>query len=80
MTDGDNDTATASLTVQVNDDTPVANTVTATPVLDDDAQTLFPGNACGAAALPNAKVSTGIAGALFSAGADGLQSVSFTNP
>ena len=44
VTDGDGDTATGQLTINVNDDTPVANTVTAATVLDDDAQTLFPGN------------------------------------
>ena len=80
VTDGDGDTATGSLTVNVNDDTPIANTVTAAPVLDDDAQTLFPGNPGGTGDVANATVATGVAGALFSAGADGLQSISFTNP
>ena len=80
VTDGDNDTATGSLTVNVNDDTPVANTVTAATVLDDEAQTLFPGNDVPADGVANVKVATGVAGALFSAGADGLQSISFTNP
>ncbi|MBR0786792.1 DUF5801 repeats-in-toxin domain-containing protein, partial [Bradyrhizobium iriomotense] len=80
VTDGDGDTAAGSLTVNVNDDTPNANTVTATPVLDDDAQTLFVGNPGGTGDVANATIATGAAGALFSAGADGLKSVSFTNP
>src|SRR6185437_1728361 len=80
VTDGDGDQATGSLTVNVNDDTPTAATVTAATVLDDDAQTLFPGNAGGTGDVANATVATGVAGSLFSAGADGLQSVSFTNP
>ena len=67
-------------TLPINDDTPVANTVTAAPVLDDDAQPLFPGNPGGTGDVANATVATGVAGALFSAGADGLQSISFTNP
>ena len=80
VTDHDGDTATGQLTVNVNDDTPVANTVTAATVLDDDAQTLFPGNPGGDGRVANATVATGVAGALFSAGADGLQSISFTPP
>ena len=80
VTDHDNDPATGSLTINVNDDTPVANTVTAAPVLDDDAQPLFPGNSGGTGDVADATVATGVAGALFSAGADGLQSISFTNP
>ena len=78
VTDHDNDPATGSLTINVNDDTPVANTVAATPVLDDDAQPLFPGNPDGTGDVADATVATGVAGALFSAGADGLQSISFT--
>ena len=78
VTDHDNDPATGSLTINVNDDTPVANTVTATPVLDDDAQPLFPGNSGGTGDVADATVATGVAGALFSAGADGLKSISFT--
>ena len=80
VTDGDGDRATGQLTVNVNDDTPVANTVTAAPILDDEAQTLFLGNDVPAGGVANVKVATGVAGALFSAGADGLQSISFTNP
>ena len=69
-----------SLTINVNDDTPTApESVTASTVLDDDAQTLFPGNAGGAGDVPNATlVSVAAAGTLFSTGADGLQSVAIT--
>ena len=83
-TDADNDQATGHVDVSAQisfaDDGPVANTVTAATVLDDDAQTLFPGNDVPADGVANVKVATGVAGALFSAGADGLQSISFTNP
>jgi len=44
---GDGDSDSANLTIQINDDTPVATDVTATPVLDDDPQNAF-GNAGGA--------------------------------
>ncbi|UVO39441.1 hypothetical protein KUL72_14350 [Bradyrhizobium arachidis] len=86
ITDRDGDTATSSASIGIgqaltfHDDGPKANTVTATPVLDDDAQTLFPGNPGGTGDVANATVATGAAGALFSAGADGLKSVSFTAP
>ena len=36
--DGDDDTSTGSLTIKINDDTPLAKTVTETTVLDDDYQ------------------------------------------
>ena len=85
VTDGDGDTATGQLTVNVNDDTPVASTVTAAPTLDDEAQTLFvanPGNPPGGSGdvSPDVKTTSGGIGSLFSAGADGLKSIGFTDP
>ncbi|MBR1132114.1 DUF5801 repeats-in-toxin domain-containing protein, partial [Bradyrhizobium iriomotense] len=85
VTDGDADTASSNAVnvgsqILFHDDGPKASTVTATPVLDDDAQTLFPGNPGGTGDVTNNTVATGAAGALFSAGADGLQAVSFTAP
>ena len=81
VTDGDGDRATGQLTVNVNDDTPVANTVTAAPVLDDDAADPVPGQSGRHGRCCRMRtVATGVAGALFSAGADGLKSVSFTPP
>ena len=44
VTDGDGDTSTGSLTVSVDDDTPIGNTVTAATVLDDEAQSEFAAN------------------------------------
>ncbi|NTJ09084.1 T1SS-143 repeat domain-containing protein [Rhizobium lusitanum] len=75
VTDGDSDTASGSLTVTVKDDAPIAFKVdtTSTP-LNDDAQAH--GNLDGAA---DAKTINGDAGALFSAGADGVMSVSMDN-
>jgi T1SS-143 domain-containing protein len=75
VTDGDSDTASGSLTVTVKDDAPIAFKVdtTSTP-LNDDAQAH--GNLDGAA---DAKTINGNAGALFSAGADGVMSVSMDN-
>ena len=76
ITDGDNDTATANLTINVNDDTPLANQVTATPTLDDEAQTVFtPVNAGGTDDVPDEKTVSGGAGSLFSAGADGVGTI-----
>src|SRR6185437_632687 len=86
VTDGDGDTATltasGSLTVSFFDDGPSASNVTAATVLDDEAQTLFPANpgGTGDAIPPNVNVASGVAGSLFSAGADGLKSITFTNP
>ncbi|QRM57315.1 VCBS domain-containing protein [Sinorhizobium sp. BG8] len=76
VTDGDGDTSNGSLSVNVNDDTPVANTVTAADKLDDDAQTLFAGNADGTGDVADRTSVSGGAGALFTAGADGFKSVS----
>ena len=76
VTDRDGDTASGSLTVKINDDTPVApkEPVTATPVLDDDAQ--LGGNAGGPGDVADAKViNRTAAGVLFLAGADGLQAI-----
>ncbi|WFU04858.1 VCBS domain-containing protein (plasmid) [Rhizobium sp. CB3171] len=72
VTDGDSDTASGSLTVTVKDDAPIAYKVDATSTpLNDDAQAH--GNLDGAA---DAKTINGDAGALFSAGADGVKGVS----
>ncbi|WP_156765780.1 beta strand repeat-containing protein, partial [Rhizobium leucaenae] len=72
VTDGDSDTASGSLTVTVKDDAPIAYKVDATStLLNDDAQAH--GNLDGAA---DAKTINGDAGALFSAGADGVKGVS----
>jgi T1SS-143 domain-containing protein len=72
VADGDSDTASGSLTVTVKDDAPIAYKVDATSTpLNDDAQAH--GNLDGAA---DAKTINGDAGALFSAGADGVTSVS----
>ncbi len=72
VTDGDSDTANGALTVAVKDDAPIAFKVdTALTSLNDDAQAH--GNPDGAA---DAKTINGGAGALFSAGADGVMSVS----
>ncbi|WP_160005264.1 VCBS domain-containing protein [Rhizobium sp. 18055] len=80
VTDGDNDTSSGTLTVIVNDDAPMASVVSAETKLDDDAQLLFSGNADGDGDVADAKSVTGSAGSLFTAGADGVQSVSFTEP
>ncbi|WP_168878864.1 S-layer family protein [Rhizobium sp. P28RR-XV] len=72
VTDGDSDTASGSLTVTVKDDTPVAHKIDVTSApLNDDAQAH--GNPDGSA---DAKTVNGDAQVLFSAGADGLKSVS----
>ena len=80
VTDGDGDTANGSLLVKVNDDAPVSkgDIVSATK-LDDEAQTLATGNAGGTGDVANAKEATGLAGSLFTAGADGVKSVTITN-
>ncbi|QND62865.1 tandem-95 repeat protein [Mesorhizobium loti] len=72
--------ATGTLTVTVDDDIPVAKVVAATPVLDDDAQALFTGNPGGTGDVADAKVLSGSAGSLFTAGADGLKALSFAGP
>ncbi|MEF0943951.1 T1SS-143 repeat domain-containing protein, partial [Rhizobium sp. BR 362] len=72
VADGDSDTASGSLTVTVKDDAPIAYKVDATSTpLNDDAQAH--GNLDGTA---DAKTINGDAGALFSAGADGVKGVS----
>ncbi|MBX3529998.1 MAG: hypothetical protein KF849_05300, partial [Rhizobiaceae bacterium] len=80
-TDGDGDSASARLRIQVNDDTPVSAALT-TRALDDEAQTLFDGNADGAGDVsPDAfSVSDDTVGALFSMGADGLKTIVLTLP
>ena len=75
LTDGDGDTGSAALTVQINDDVPLGKSVDAsTQVLDDDAQ---PNGNPGATSgdVPNLTVVQGNAGSLFSAGADGVKSI-----
>ncbi|MFB2566926.1 beta strand repeat-containing protein [Rhizobium sp. IMFF44] len=73
VTDGDSDTASGALTVTVKDDAPIAYRVDATSMpLNDDAQAH--GNPDGGSADVN--TINGDAGALFSAGADGVKSVS----
>ncbi|MGM4918884.1 T1SS-143 repeat domain-containing protein [Tardiphaga sp. 813_E8_N1_3] len=82
VTDGDGDTATGSLTVNVNDDTPVSKgIVTAATTLDDEAQTVFPANAGGVSGdvSPDTNTVSGTAGSLFTAGADGVKSVAMTS-
>ncbi|EKF56895.1 VCBS, partial [Agrobacterium albertimagni AOL15] len=74
-TDGDGDKAVGLLKVIINDDSPIANVVTNAVKLDDEAQTLFPGNAGGNGDVANAKIATGLAGSLFTAGADGVSEV-----
>ena len=74
VTDGDGDKASTTLNVQINDDVPMAYTVTADVVLDDDAQ--LGGNAGGTGDVADAKaIARTTAGQLFSAGADGVQSL-----
>ncbi|MGM4961962.1 T1SS-143 repeat domain-containing protein [Tardiphaga sp. 1201_B9_N1_1] len=82
VTDGDGDTATGSLTVNVNDDTPVSKgIVTAATTLDDEAQSLFPANTANGSGdvSPDVKTVSGAAGSLFTAGADGVKSVAMTS-
>ncbi|WP_441241213.1 T1SS-143 repeat domain-containing protein [Tardiphaga sp. 768_D3_N2_1] len=82
VTDADNDPATGSLTVKVNDDTPVSKgTVTAATTLDDEAQTLFPANTATVTGDVSTDVKTvsGAAGSLFTAGADGVKSIAMTS-
>ncbi len=80
VTDGDGDTSHGWLDVTINDDAPTASTVNVETKLDDDTQTLFPGNAGGNGDVADAKSISGEAGTLFKAGADGIQSVAFTAP
>ncbi|MFK0331567.1 DUF5801 repeats-in-toxin domain-containing protein [Rhizobium sp. NPDC090275] len=80
VTDGDGDTSHGWLDVTINDDAPTASTVNVETKLDDDAQTMFPGNAGGDGDVADAKSISGEAGTLFKAGADGIQNVSFTAP
>ena len=81
VTDKDGDTASSTLTLTVDDDMPVANTVVSATVLDDEAQkAVGTGNAGGTGDVADASVASGGAGALFSAGADGLKSITMTCP
>ncbi|WP_310221897.1 hypothetical protein, partial [Neorhizobium sp. 2083] len=83
VTDGDGDKATGTLKVEVDDDTPVSKgTVTASRELDDEAQSEFTpaNNGGGFDANPNYNTVSGAAGALFTAGADGVKSVALSGP
>ncbi len=88
ITDGDRDTATGSLTVTVDDDTPVAFSVTATDQTDDEGKGPFealsnegvPVGTPGADVLGSPATITGAAGTLFQVGADGLLAVRITGP
>ncbi|WP_321336316.1 DUF5801 repeats-in-toxin domain-containing protein [Breoghania sp.] len=81
VTDGDGDTADASLRVSVNDDTPVAYDVTAADRTDDEGKGAYASISNPGAAAPSGDVVdadgivSGAAGVLFSAGADGVKSV-----
>jgi len=78
VTDGDGDGAAGLLTIQVDDDRPIAGNVTASTVLDDEAQTLFAGNDVPADGVANVKIVSGGPGTLFSMGADGLGTIALT--
>ncbi|MBO6719225.1 MAG: tandem-95 repeat protein [Rhizobiaceae bacterium] len=83
VTDGDGDTATGSLAIRINDDTPTSNLIVfPSTVLDDEAQSEFlPANNGGLFDVsPNVKTVSGGAGALFSMGSDGLGSISLELP
>ncbi|WP_321341261.1 DUF5801 repeats-in-toxin domain-containing protein [Breoghania sp.] len=82
VTDADDDAASGSLTVSVNDDTPVGESYTEATQLDDEAQTEFtPGNAGGTGDVaPDTNTVSGAAGTLFSMGADGFASITLTAP
>ncbi|ODT80474.1 MAG: hypothetical protein ABS76_16195 [Pelagibacterium sp. SCN 64-44] len=74
VTDGDKDSANGSLTVRINDDTPIAHDVVAAPLLQDEAHG---GNVEGGLSDNSA---WGGAGSLFQAGADGLESLTLNGP
>lgn len=78
VTDFDKDSVNGSLTIKVDDDTPKLTTPSVTAQLDDEAQSLFPGNPNGTGDVANAKEATGGPGALFTAGADGVKLISAT--
>nr|CAD6596238.1 hypothetical protein RKHAN_00247 [Rhizobium sp. Khangiran2] len=72
VTDGDGDSAAGYLKIQVNDDAPVSKgTVVSSTVLDDEAQ--GSGNNWPFDGVANVKVASGVAGSLFTAGADGVK-------
>ncbi|MHA6334654.1 T1SS-143 repeat domain-containing protein [Qipengyuania sp. CAU 1752] len=80
-TDADGDTivsTTSVAAVTINDDSPVSNDVLATPVLDDDAHGT--GNAGGTGDVADQTTASGVAGALFSAGADGVEAITVSGP
>jgi T1SS-143 domain-containing protein len=77
---GDTPLSSGFFSVTVVDATPTANVVTAPTATDDDVQTEFPGNLGGSGDAPDTNTVSGGAGALFSAGADGEASISFTPP
>ncbi|MGE8106400.1 DUF5801 repeats-in-toxin domain-containing protein, partial [Allorhizobium sp. NPDC080224] len=79
VTDRDGDFVTGVFNIDIQDDAPVAESVTNTVTLDDEAQTLFPGNANGAGDVANAKIATGLANSLFTPGADGVSEVTISD-
>ncbi len=73
-TDGDGDYVDVNLSIRITDDAPVSKgTVVSARVLDDEAQ--GNGNDWPLDFVKNEKIATGVAGALFTAGADGVKSV-----
>ncbi|MDO9418471.1 T1SS-143 repeat domain-containing protein [Pararhizobium sp.] len=79
--DGDGDTVSGTLKVNINDDAPTSKgVVTSATILDDEAQTVFAGNNTPADNIANVSVATGVAGSLFSMGADGLALITVTKP
>ena len=79
--DGDGDGMAGVLTVNVNDDTPVAHVVVASDQTDDEGKGAFADDSNPGAAAPSGDATdadgqiSGGAGVLFTAGADGVHSV-----
>src|SRR5258705_208607 len=85
VSDGEYDPAAVGLLMNFHDDRPIGKTVTAAVSTDDDALTTpFAGNIAPDGAngddVGSVLTVSGVAGALFSAGADGLKSIGFTTP
>ena len=74
VTDGDGDTATGSADHQRQRRHAGCEHGDGPSPADDEGKTPFPAqsNPAGRATLPNASTATGVAGTLFTAGADGL--------
>jgi|GEM_PF-3329921 len=75
--DSDGDTAQATFSIGVDDDSPVAFEVSETTATDDD---VFDGNEGGTGDVDDEISVSGNPGALFNAGADGVRSVEIANP